>query len=61
VVFILLGAVQIVATTVILIYATRYASSSYCASHARPSRTRNETERDRSEVPDGRLASRGSQ
>jgi hypothetical protein len=33
VVFILLGAVQIVATTVILIYATKYASF-YCVSHA---------------------------
>jgi hypothetical protein len=33
VVFILLGGVQIVATTVILIYATKYASS-YCLGHA---------------------------
>jgi hypothetical protein len=33
VVFILLGGVQIVATTVILIYATKYASS-YCIGHA---------------------------
>jgi hypothetical protein len=33
VVFILLGGVQILATTVILVYATRYASS-YCTSHA---------------------------
>lgn len=33
VVFILLGGIQIVAITVILIYATKYASS-YCASHA---------------------------
>lgn len=33
VVFILLGGVQILAITVILVYATKYASS-YCASHA---------------------------
>lgn len=33
VVFILLGSVQVLATTVILVYATKYASS-YCASHA---------------------------
>lgn len=33
VVFILLGGIQIAATTVILMYATKYASS-YCASHA---------------------------
>jgi hypothetical protein len=32
-VFILLGGVQIVATTVILVYATKYASS-YCLGHA---------------------------
>jgi PQ loop repeat len=32
-VFIVLGGVQIVATTVILVYATKYASH-YCASHA---------------------------